>query len=461
MTAVDGLSRTLAECVAGAEAGEGAARQAARHSLLDTVGVIIAGSRQPDVLAIVDLARQWQGAPHSAVIGHDMRMPAPHAALLNGAMVHQWDYDDTHDVAALHPSAGTVPGALAVAQSLGGVSGRGLLDAIVVGNDLVCRLGSSITGRFIDYPWMRPQILSAFGAAAAAGRVMGLDAETIEHAFGIALPQASGTSASAMSSGSSVRGIRDGFAAYSGVLAAQFAAAGIKGDPEPFEGDYGLYQSFFRGEVDYAAMLDGLGTRFTGDEISFKRWPCCRPTHNALTAFLQLIADQDLVLDEIAHVQMNIGQWTYRRCKGPRSEYAFPASKIDAHCDLPFVMSVAMSTGGVALADFAAMGDGDPRMADALARLDWTHDERMDGTNRTMEPVELVVRTRSGQEHVVTSDYGLGHPSSPLSTQALVDKFMECGRFAGHYQESRLEQIAEACLRVDELADAGELFELL
>ena len=156
-------------------------------------------------------------------------MPAYGAVLANAALVHQDDFDDTYDPSPCHPTSSTLMAALAVAEERGGATGRDIVTAVALGNDLMCRIAQAIGGRMDAYPFRAP-VIGIFGAAAAAAKMMGADAGQHLNALGLALPQVGGTWASVHHPGSSVRAIRDGLACKNAVLAAELAMRGVRGD---------------------------------------------------------------------------------------------------------------------------------------------------------------------------------------------------------------------------------------
>lgn len=148
---------------------------ATKRSIFDTVGVMLAGSG-PNGTArkIVGMLERWGGTPESTVIGHAVKLPAPSAAFANGAMAHQYDFDDTHDEAVAHPTANSLSAALVVAEARGDVSGKEFLRAIALANDVSCRLGLAVIGSLYEYPWTRPPIIGIYGATSAASVLLGL-----------------------------------------------------------------------------------------------------------------------------------------------------------------------------------------------------------------------------------------------------------------------------------------------
>ena len=207
---------------------------AVKISILDMLGCILAGTSADDVATIASMVQGWGGAPTCTVLGSGgLRLPPMSAAFINGSAIHQHDFDDVHDAVTCHPTASAFVSALAAAEEAKGVSGRDLILAVALGSDLTCRVSRAIVGAH-GHPWYRAPVVGMFGATAAAAKIFGASADQHVQAFGLALPQIGGTYASLHHSGSSVRSIRDGLAYRNGLLAAQMAMRGIKGDPEVF-----------------------------------------------------------------------------------------------------------------------------------------------------------------------------------------------------------------------------------
>ena len=281
------------------------AAEAAKKSLLDTVGVMLAATTLGEGCRhFVELALEAGGRAESTVIGYGAKVPSFMAAFANGSMAHALDYEDTHDRALVHPSAATVPAALAVAEAVGGVNGKKLVTAVAVGNDLVCRLGLAARVDPREYGWYMPPILGAFGAAAAACHLLGLDEERVLAALSLTLCQATCSAELVHSPRSAVRSVRDAFSAKAGVLAALLAEKGVVGFERPIEGAAGLYASFFRGQYDPAVLLEGLGRVFEGAKVSYKPWPSCRGTHGYIEAVLELRKECSLQAEDVREIKV-------------------------------------------------------------------------------------------------------------------------------------------------------------
>jgi len=402
---------------------------ATRRSIMDTIGVMLAGSGPAaSPSKMLPVLAQWGGAPQSTVVGHPLRLPAPHAAYINGAMAHQYDFDDTHDAAVAHPTANSLAAGLAVAEALPGCSGRELVRALTLANDIVCRFGLAIRGSLYEYAWTRPPIIGIWGATAAAACLLGLDRERTMWALGHTLHQTGNTLECLYAPGSDVRGLRDGFSARNGVTAAYMAAAGIKGDVTAIEGRFGLFNAFFRGEYDPAVITGDLGSRYEGTQVSIKPWPSARETHATIRAVLELRERHRIDPDDVAEVRLHVGQTNLEFCE-PAAARRRPQGRMDALSSLPYAVAVALAHGSVPLTAYTPEGMSDPVVLALAERVTWEVDEHR-SADGTIEGARVWLRTRSGERFEHEVRHGAGHPDDPLTDAMLRAKFRDCAVMA-------------------------------
>ena len=218
-------------------------------------------------------------------------------------MSHAIDFEDSHDEASVHPNAAVIPAALAIAESIGSVSGKELITALALGSDVVCRLGLALKEDPIKYGWYIPPILSAYGATAAACKLLKLNPTQILDALSLTLCQATCSAELTHNPHSVVRAIRDAFSAKAGVLSALLAQRGITGYEQPLEGRAGLFKLYARRHYSLSALTIKLGEIFEGANVSFKPWPSCRGTHPYIEATLKLMKKHDLKPDDIKEIR--------------------------------------------------------------------------------------------------------------------------------------------------------------
>ena len=403
--------------------------KAAKISILDTLGCIIAGTSSTDVVAMTSMVRAWGGAPVCTVLGsRGLKLPPQSAALLNGAAIHQHDFDDVHDAVTCHPTASTLVPALAAAEETQSASGKDLILSVALGNDITCRVSRAIVGAH-GHPWYRAPVVGMFGATAASAKIFGASKEQYVEAFGLALPQIGGTYASLHHSGSSVRSIRDGLAYRDGLLSAELAMRGIKGDPEVFEGKFGFYQAYYKGAYDRDRLLDGLGTDYETSRVSLKPWPSARHLHTTITAVLDLLRDHNLAFDDVAEVVFDVGKVNSGRCAPLTDELR--KNHIDLLSNLPFAVAAAILHGTIPLSVYLDPREAETVAAQALPKVRWRDNPEQDGAWR-FEPGRVELRTAAGATYAASCFTALGHPENPMTQQQRHDKFRGCVAIGAH-----------------------------
>src|SRR5919108_2961142 len=285
---------------------------AAKRDILDTLGAMLGGSVAPGIAELAGLVKHWGGREESSLLLMGQRVPAPQAALVNAAMGHALDFDDTLDHAgSIHPGASTLAASMAVAERHGGASGRDFVLAVVLGLDVACRLALAAT---VDRGWHRTAAIGIFGATAAAGKFLGLSVEQLVNAFGIAYSQAAGNR-QCIVDGALTKRFQAGQAASAAVLSALLAQEGFTGARHVFAGRFGFFPMYQPDGYDLRAITDGLGEIFRGVELSFKPYPSGRPNHAILDAALEIAHRLDLATDAggagIAEVVIAVNPQTY------------------------------------------------------------------------------------------------------------------------------------------------------
>ena len=443
------LSQRLARHVAevGFDALAPAAVAATKRSLLDALGVTLAASSLGEgVGAFVSLAREAGGAAQSTLIGFGDKAPVGAAALTNGAMAHALDFEDAYDGVPVHPNAATIPAALAIAESLPQASGKQLILAIATGCDLVCRLGLALTESIDDNGWYPPPILGAFGATAAAAKLLGLDASQMLDAFSLTLCQATCSGELKYSPASTIRAVRDAFATQAGTQSALLAQRGVRGFDRPFEGKAGFYALYAHGNYDADVLLGDLGRRFAGERISFKPWPSCRGTHALIEGALDIARCEALRAADIAAIRMT-GSPTQRMLDQPAAQKRRPATAIDAKFSLPFTVATALLHGGVKLQHFFPEALADAAVIDLASRMSFAVDASYGMTGGRIE-----IHHRDGRVFSRRIDQPYGHPSNPLSEQDLLAKFADCAAYAATpLAPAKVERLAQNVLNLEDI----------
>ena len=395
-----------------------AARAAAARAVLDTVGVTLAGAVEPAARIVQHVVAQ-DGSGPCRVLGTPLRAGAANAALANGTAAHALDYDDMCFVSLAHPSAPLVAAALAVAE-VAGAAGSALLDAYVVGFELEGRLGRAMNPRHYQRGWHCTATLGTLGAAAAASRLLGLDAASTEHALAIAASEASGLKENF---GTMVKPLHAGLAARNGVVAALLAQAGMTASRAAIDGPQGLLAAMDSEHPSLEPFAADLGTRWEIVEtgITVKLYPSCAGTHPSLDALLELKRRDGFGADQIEAIEIGVDSIVPTILL-----YDRPASGLEGKFSMPFCAAAAMVHGRVGIDTFDAALLRDPAIAAMQDRVTMRVDPTLDATAPPLTQARVTVRLRDGRALTASANGARGYPERPASDEELAVKFRSC-----------------------------------
>jgi 2-methylcitrate dehydratase PrpD len=431
-----------------------------KMSLLDALGVTLAASGLcEECRAFVEIAVENGGKKESTILGFQVQVPAHMAAFANGSMAHALDFEDAHDLALVHPNAATVPAALAMAESIGKVSGKDFITSLAVGCDIVCRLGLAFDENPGEYGWYIPPILASFGATAAVGKLLNLDETGILDAFSLTLCQSTCSAELRYSPRSDIRSVRDAFAAQAGVLAARLAQKAVKGFDHPFEGKAGLFSLYSKGKYDGLRLIEGLGTRFEGANISFKPWPACRGTHTYIEAALHILKEHALDPNDIADIRVIVSSFNRMLCE-PEHVKKAPQTVIDAKFSIPFTVATALYHKEVGLEHFTPERLKDKNVLQLAQKIRYDLDPGLGLRDATRGFLEI--KTKDNKTYTKRVDRAYGHPDNPVSQEAIVAKFMSCADKAEtRISRDRLKEVSKCILSLEQINDIRQIVELL
>lgn len=437
---------------------------AAKKLLLDVLGAGVAGRGEPGCVELLDIMREFGGAPQATVIGGELRLPLPATVAVNGTMCRALELDDVSETALIHTTATVVPVALAAAEYLDvPVTGERLLTAIAVGIDVANRL-SLAPIHAVDGENYRPRGMSytyqvgTFAGAATAANLWGLDETATLHALGLAYSQAAGNQQCLIDGALAVR-VQQGLSASSGVLAALMAQRGITGPTSPLEGRFGYYPIYCAGEYDRAVVREGLGTRYSVSDVSIKPYPCCKFTHTAAAAAMAVRQDARFDANQIDKVVVHVdNQEYYNVVCDPLEDKRRPRTRVEAQFSMPYVVAVALLNGRLLLDDFDRPALDDPARLALAARVQPVLGPTQFTGRVLPTPGHVEVVLRDGSVIEARRDVAPGHPRNPLSWEQLGDKF---SHMVGHpdppLPEANAAALLETCQRLEWVTDARSI----
>jgi 2-methylcitrate dehydratase PrpD len=434
-----------------------------RRRVLDIVGLCVAALPLDTSRAVIDYAAGNGGTPQAHAVGLSQRLPAAQAAFVNGVLAHSLDYDDTHLPSILHPSASVVPATLAAAQCAG-ADGATAARAIAAGIEITVRLGmagydrSAGNSTFFERGLHATSLCGAIGGAAAAALALGLGAEGVSHAMGLAVSMTGGV-IEANRTGGTVKRLHCGWAAHAAVTAAELAARGFTGPPTVLEGRFGFYQAYLSGQFSAGEITGGLGETWSVPSIHFKPYPANHFTHAGIDAALAL-RGSGLRAEDVDHAVLGVAAPTVRTIGEPLADKQRPLSGYHAKFSGPYTVASALLGGsglglGLGHDDFTDEAAADPARLALAARVTVVADTECDRRYPDALPAVLTVTTRSGETLVERVLTNRGGPDNPLSDAELAAKFTD--NAARVLPADAVEDVRAAASALDSLTDLADL----
>jgi len=420
------------------------AHELARQCILDYFGVALAGAGDDLVQLLLDELAEAGGAPQASIIGHQTRLPALSAALVNGVAGHALDYDDVNMAMPGHPSVAILPGLLALAE-LRRSSGREVITAFVAGYETACRIGAALQPGHYNLGFHSTGTVGALGAAAACARLPGLDAEATAMALGIAGTQAAGLKSQF---GTMCKPFHAGKAAQNGLLAARLAARGFSSRADIIE----CVQGFALTHGPDFSPEAALATPEAGLHLFanlFKYHAACYLTHAPIECARRLREQHRLTPEAVAGITLRLDASCERVCNIPA-----PVDGLQSKFSLR--QTVAMTLAGIdtaSLGAYSAENAHDPALMGLRGRIeiDWR-----DSWPQTL--CELEIELTDGCR--VTARHDAGIPAADIADQgrrlsakfeALVEPVLGA---------PRTRELRETIAGLDHLADVASLTKL-
>ena len=414
-----------------------------KRCILDWLGASLAGTAEPASQAIVQIVKDLGGREESTVIGGSFMSSCVNAALANGVTGHAAELDDIHEASVIHPGAPVIPAALAVAERTG-TSGEELIAAVAVGYETGIRIAKAVMPSHYEY-WHPTGTCGTFGAAAAAGKLLRLDEETMLHALGVAGTEASGL---IESFGTMGKPFNAGRAARDGVTAALLAEGGFTGSTSILDAAKG-YANATSAQPDLNEIVDALGQRYETTNTIFKRHACCGHTHGAIDAVIDLMNENNLDPRDI--VEVTVG--TYPIAVDVVGRDYNPGTSAEAKFSLPYCVAAAATLGSVSLDAFTDERIANPALRELMGRVKIHVGEEF--AEARLGCANVTIHTRTVGNLIRRVDVPKGYPGNPLTSAELKGKFRELSRAA-----LKAGRIGELEKMIDALEDVGDVHNL-
>ena len=436
------VTRALAKWVVGSrlEAIPASVRHSAVKSFLNWMGCAVGGSRHETIDIAVRALSPFAGAPRATILGRGERFDAPNAALINGMSSHVFDFDDTHLKTIIHPAGPIASAVLAMAEQRP-TTGAQLLHAFILGVETECRIGNSVYPAHYDIGWHITGTAGVFGAAAAIGKMLGLDEQRMTWALGVAGTQSSGFREMF---GTMCKPFHPGAAARNGMIAALLAEQGFTSSNRVLEAPRG-FSHVMSAARDLDEVTRGLGEVWETALNSYKPFACGIVIHPSIDGCIQLRNEHALKAEDIARVDLRVDPLVLE-LTGKRT----PATGLEGKFSVYHSCAAALIHGAAGEREYSDAVVRDPRVmalrdkVDAVAQDDIAEDEAFVRVT--------LVDGRVLDKHV---EHAIGSLERPMDDTALVAKFDGLARDV--LSVARADALRDLCWKMESLSDAADL----
>ena len=425
-----------------------------RYCMLDSIGCCLFGITLPWTQRVLDVVRSEGGAPAASVFGSGFQTSVSQAVLVNGTAGHAFELDDIHKESILHPGSLALPVVMALAEARGDASGRELIEGLVAGYEIGTRIGNAATMSLFLRGFHPQGTSGVFVAAAAAARMLALDAGRFQHALGIAGSQAGGLMAA--QEGAMVKRFHSGRAAQSGVYSALLAQRDFTGITDALEAPYGGFLATYSDKPNARRLTDGLGTQWETALMGYKPHASVTSIHTALDALADILTAESLAADDVASVEAGLSHMTYVHCAWRYEGQGVTAAQMN----LAYGLAMMALDRVVFVEQFREERLRDPRVLEFIGKVSAHVDPQIDAMGPAFRhAVRMVVTARDGRRFTREVLYRRGSPENPLKAEDVEYKFRNIARAC--LADADAARVRDLCLRVERLSSTRELMHIL
>jgi 2-methylcitrate dehydratase PrpD len=385
-------------------------RHEGKRALLNWLGCALGGCQDESVVLALQGVGPFAGTPTASVVGRSERLDPLNAALVNALSSNILDYDDTHMKTVIHPTVPVAAAVLALAEHRQ-ATGIELLHAFLLGVEAECRTGNAVSPQHYAAGWHITATCGVFGAAAAAGKLLGLDTQRMTWALGIAATQASGLTATM---GSMSKSYNMAHAAKSGLIAALLAERNFTSSDRALEAPRG-FANVLSTNPKLDEITDRLGETWELSWNAYKPFPCGIVLHAAIDGCLELCEQHALEADAIERVDVRLHPLALDLAGKPA-----PTTGLEGKLSVYHALAAALLYGRAGVAEFTDECVRRTEVISLRARISATPDETLD---KAAAHVHIALKDGRMLERNVT--HAIGSLEKPMSDAALEAKFRE------------------------------------
>ena len=416
----------------------------AKRCILDLMGVALGGANQPLGKILVKMVNDFGGKPQATVWGHGVKTSVMNAALVNGAIAHALDFDDTHTGSLGHPSAPIVPAALAVAEWKG-LSGKAAVEAFILGFEVGTRIGTGMGMKHYDRGWHATSTFGRFSAAVAAGKLLGLSLEQMKMALGLAGTQSAGLR---LVFGTMTKPFHPGKSSYDGVLSAVLAQRGFTCAPNIIEGKKGFFEALGDDQSSLETMVKGLGKKYELLKNTFKPYAACLLTHPTIDAIIEMRNKYNLKPEDIKEISCDVAKF----CLDSAGQVE-PKTALAGKFSTYYCAALALAEGVAGENMFTDKRVLDPKM---IALRKKVKARVVPGYKDTEAKVSIT--TRGGKKYSAYVDIPKGDPRNPPTDKELESKFRSLAPSV--LSQPRIDRLVKTIWSLEKLGNVRQLIRL-
>ncbi|HWZ49128.1 MAG TPA: MmgE/PrpD family protein [Herbaspirillum sp.] len=437
--AAHGVTKTLASYLVNARYEDLPAnvRKEGARTLLNWVGVAVGGSHHETVERAVTALKPFSAPSQATLLGRKERFDIMNAAFVNGVSSHIFDFDDTHLKTIIHP-AGPVISAILALSEYRPVSGKEFMNALILGVETECRIGNSVYPNHYDVGWHITGTAGVFGAAAAAGKLLGLSEQQMVWALGLAASQPVGLRESF---GSMNKSFNPGRAAANGLFAAILAAQNFTSSDSMIEAKRG-WANTISTKQDYREITEGLGKRYEAALNTYKPFACGIVIHPAIDAAIQLRNQYHLTADQIDHIDLRVHPLVLE-LTGKKT----PQIGLEGKFSVYHSVAVAIIDGAAGEKQYSDRAVRDPKTIALRDRVNTTIDPAI-----KPEQVDMTIVMKDGRKLHRFIEHAIGSIEVPMTDQQLEAKFTDL--VDGILPNAQSKNLMDLCWKVEQLPSA-------
>ena len=431
-----------------------------KKNILDTLGVMVAGSKSKGCKSVVEEIIQWGGRNDAKIVQYGVKVPIHNAALANCMMARALDFDDVFTDSIVHINASNVPVSFVVADYIGGISGKEILESTTIGADVAARMAlankipSNISGFSFSFQF------GSIIAAIVSSKLLKLDEKQTKNALGIAYSQLAGNNQCYVDGAMTIR-LQQGLSAAAGVMASIFAKNGVTGAHDIFDGRFGYFNVFAGGNYDRDLLKKDLGREFYGAKHTIKPYPCCTHLHGAIDAILSMRGELKGLLNEIEEINIGVNQSAYNICCIPEDEKQYPKKLVDLQFSYNFVVAAALIEGQIGIDSFSEIYLHRNEILEFGKNKVKTYVNSKGALdNRSVTDTEVTVKLKNGLKLEKYIAYPFGSKQNPMDLAMCTEKFKKClEKGIIQYSDDKKNEIVETLLKLEHLDNVSNIYQ--